>query len=128
MNPEKVFFGCAVAPSQACFCPKKFLFPSIPMNETLELLKKWLEGQDLGPDEKYVNLAMVSMELNFFQFNGKFYEQTEGTAMGNVLSSFLANLFMSNFEAELKQQNLLPKVCMGEACRRHILRNQQTKS
>jgi hypothetical protein len=48
------------------------LFLSIIFNENLELMKRCL-------DEIYqnVNSAMVSMELNYFQFNGKFYEKTE---------------------------------------------------
>jgi hypothetical protein len=50
------------------------------------------------------------MKLNFFQFTGKFYEQTKGTAIGNALSPFLANLYMVNFEMVLKRRNLLPKV------------------
>jgi hypothetical protein len=50
------------------------------------------------------------MKLNFFLFNGKFYEQTEGTAMGNALLPFLANLYTANFVMVLKRRNLLPKV------------------
>jgi hypothetical protein len=46
---------------------------------------------------QYFELAKLVMKLNFFQFNGKFYEQ-EGTAMGNALSPFFANLYMANFE------------------------------
>jgi hypothetical protein len=59
---------------------------------------------------QYLELAKLVMKLNFFQFNKKFYEQTEGTAMGNALSPFLANLYMANFEMVLKRRNLLPKV------------------
>jgi hypothetical protein len=84
------------------------LFLSILMNVNLELLKRcWMDNI---LKYQYVNLAMVSMELNYFQFNGKFYEKTEETAMGNASSPFLTNILLSNFEAELKQQNLLSKV------------------
>jgi hypothetical protein len=90
----------------------KALFPSIPVDEGMELLKKWLEEQHLNPDvlTQYFKLAKWVMKLNFFQCNGKFYEQTEGTAMGNAFSPFLANLYMANFEMVLKRRNLLPKV------------------
>ena len=43
------------------------------------------------------------MGQNTFKFNNKFYSQTDGTAMGNSLSPFLANLFMSFFETSLKE-------------------------
>jgi hypothetical protein len=86
------------------------LLPSIPSDEALELLKKSLEDQHLNPYvlTQFLELANLLMKLNFFQFYGKFYEQTEGTAMGNALSLFLANLYMANFE--MVQRNLLPKV------------------
>jgi hypothetical protein len=82
------------------------------VNEALKLLKKWLEEQYLNPEmlTLYLELAKLVLKLNFFQFNGKFYEQTEGAAMGNPLSPFLANLYMANFEMVLKRRNLLPKV------------------
>ncbi|XP_031639510.1 uncharacterized protein LOC116351527, partial [Contarinia nasturtii] len=35
---------------------------------------------------------------------------TKGTCMGNALSPFLANLFMSNFEMKLKEENSLPRI------------------
>ena len=38
------------------------------------------------------------MKQNCFQFNKTFFEQHEGTVMGNALSPFIANLFMSRFE------------------------------
>ena len=51
------------------------------------------------------------MDQNYFQFNNKYYKQTEGTAMGNCLSPFLANLFMGNFEYNLKNKcNYFPKI------------------
>jgi hypothetical protein len=88
------------------------LFPSIPVDEALELLQKWLEEQHLNPDllTQYLELTKLVMKLNFFQFNGKFYEQTEGTVMGNTLSLFLANLYMANFEMVVKRRNLLLKI------------------
>ena len=44
------------------------------------------------------------MNLNYFQFNNKFFKRIEGTAMGNSLSPFLANLFMSKLETTLKNE------------------------
>lgn len=51
------------------------------------------------------------MSQNRFQFEDNFYEQRHGTAMGNSLSPFMANLFMSHFETEFKRNaKYFPKV------------------
>ena len=50
------------------------------------------------------------MDQNIFQFNGKFYRQNDGTAMGNSLSGFLAKIFMSFFEISLKDHPLFPRI------------------
>jgi hypothetical protein len=46
---------------------------------------------------------------NCFQFEEKFYKQTFGTSMINVLSPFIANLFMGFFEKKLKRRKIFPK-------------------
>jgi hypothetical protein len=63
-----------------------------------------------GSAEALPSARQVGHEIDFFLFNGKFYEQTESTAMGNALSPFLVNLYSANFEMVLKRSNLLPKV------------------
>lgn len=42
------------------------------------------------------------MGQNVFQINNRHFEQTNGIAMGNPLSSFLAEIFTSRFETEIK--------------------------
>ncbi|KAJ8938030.1 hypothetical protein NQ318_003334 [Aromia moschata] len=37
-------------------------------------------------------------------YNGEYFQQHEATAMGNSLSPFIANLFMSKFETEVKDK------------------------
>ncbi|KAJ8943370.1 hypothetical protein NQ318_002603 [Aromia moschata] len=37
-------------------------------------------------------------------YNGEYFQQHEGTAMGNSLSPFMANIFMSKFETEGKDK------------------------
>jgi hypothetical protein len=80
----------------------KSLYPSIPVDEELELLQVWLNEQELSEDKKFMyhEMASVCMSQNYFQFNSKYYEQTHGTA----------NLFLSSFETRLKKANLLPKI------------------
>lgn len=50
------------------------------------------------------------MEENWFQFNGKFYKQIFGCSMGSAISPFVANLFMSYFEMDLKKSGNFPRV------------------
>ena len=78
----------------------KALFPSIPIKEIPHLLKTWLQSIEMEPNdiEDYIRLTTVCLEQNFFKFNNKFFQQKSGLAMGNPLSPFLADLFMSSFE------------------------------
>ncbi|KAG8334141.1 hypothetical protein J6590_108662 [Homalodisca vitripennis] len=43
------------------------------------------------------------MSQNVFQFQEKYYKQFDGTAMGNPLSCFIANIFLSKFETHAKE-------------------------
>ena len=84
------------------------LFPSIPVEFTIGLLKNVLTANDYDEDlmNEYIELTKICMKHNIFKFNGKCYSQKSGTAMGNPLSPFIANLFMSHFETELKNGNV----------------------
>jgi hypothetical protein len=57
----------------------------------------------------YASLAGILMKASydssamyktssFFRFNGQFYEQTDGVAMGSPLSPVIADFFMEHFE------------------------------
>lgn len=50
------------------------------------------------------------MDQNVCQFNEDFYKIEKGTCMGNALSPFLANLFMSHFEMSMKEKGDLPRI------------------
>jgi len=58
----------------------------------------------------YTKIATLCMEQTEFQFRGAYYQQTFGTAMGNALSPFIANLFMGHMENKLKRRKLFPRV------------------
>jgi hypothetical protein len=49
-------------------------------------------------DPETTKLAEVCLRSTFFSYQGEFYEQTSGVAMGSPLSPIVANLFMENFE------------------------------
>lgn len=90
----------------------KSLFPSIPVDKALECLKTWLcsNGVSQQLTTMYIEMTELCMEQNIFQFDGKFYRQNHGTAMGNSLSGFIAEVFMSDFEMKLKKQQLFPRI------------------
>lgn len=82
----------------------KSLYPSIPIKETIQLIKDWLISIDDNQElvNEYINLINLCMNQSTFIFNNKYYKQTKGTAMGNPLSYFIANIFISNFETTAK--------------------------
>ncbi|KAJ8974279.1 hypothetical protein NQ317_012595 [Molorchus minor] len=82
------------------------LFPSVPIPQTLDYLRNLLELNNFSQEvvNEYINLTKLCMKQYCFQFNNSFFEQHEGTAMGNSLSPFIANLFMSRFETDIKEE------------------------
>lgn len=88
------------------------LYPNVPIDITLHILRNWLAENNVDAKEadELVNLTGICMNENYFQFNKKFYKQNFGCSMGSSLSPFLANLFMSFFETELKKNNIFPRV------------------
>jgi hypothetical protein len=82
------------------------LFPSVPIPQTLEYFKELLLENHLDDKivKEYIQLTEICMKQNIFQINDKFYQQNEGTAMGNFLSPFIADLFMSRFEKDLEKE------------------------
>ena len=80
------------------------LFTSIPVKSALYIIKKKLE-QDKELQNKTsmsINNIMLLLEFSlcntYFLFQGQFYEQTKGAAMGSPVSLVVANLFMEEFE------------------------------
>ena len=73
------------------------IFPSIPVEKLRKYLEKWLNDIGLQKEEveDYIKLTRIYVEQNYFSFSNKYYRQDSGLSMGNPLSPFLANLFMS---------------------------------
>jgi len=87
------------------------LFPSIPIDLTINFTETWPEeiGLEKEKIKKLINLTKLCMGPNVFQFDNRYFEQTNGTAI-NPLSTFLAEILMSKFETKLKKQPNFPKV------------------
>ena len=45
-------------------------------------------------------LLEFCMKNTYFSYQGRFYEQTEGAAMGSPISPLIANLYMEDFEIQ----------------------------
>ena len=56
-------------------------------------------------------LVEICLTSTFFSFEGEFFEQTYGVAVGSPLSLVVANIFMEDFESKaLASAHLLPKL------------------
>lgn len=74
------------------------LFTNIPKELVVKILKKnWLQISAYTDIPKHVILDIVEFLFNssYFSFNNVFYQQLDGSAMGNPASPILANLVMN---------------------------------
>ena len=90
------------------------LFTSIPIDTTINIIKKQLDdGKDLHSRTKHDHQThMLPLEFclknTYFKFNGKFYEQKEGAAMGSPISPIVANLFMEDLKTKAIRTSSTP--------------------
>ncbi|XP_011861944.1 PREDICTED: uncharacterized protein LOC105558715, partial [Vollenhovia emeryi] len=72
------------------------LFTNVPVQDTLDIIRTSKEiPSTLFP------LIEHCLNSTYFQFEGEFYEQTTGAAMGSPISPIIANIFMEHFENEI---------------------------
>ena len=93
------------------------LFTSIPIDTTINIIKKQLqEDKDL---QSRTNMTIKNiccllefcLKNTYFKFNGEFYEQKEGAAMGSPISPIVVNLFMEDLEIKaIRTSNTPPKI------------------
>ena len=80
------------------------LFTEVPIAEALEVNGRRLEKQEAKDRRTTLAVEFVKRLLHlrltstYFMWNGRFYEQEEGAAMGNPLSPVVANIYMEHFE------------------------------
>ena len=99
----------------------KSLYTVIPSNEGLLALKYFLDKRDTQDPPTYTLLGKVELvlTLNSFEFNGEYFKQISGVAMGSKLGPNNACLFATftsrrytvytsiNFKQTNKQTNLI---------------------
>jgi len=79
------------------------LYTNVPVKFTLELVKRNLtdnSGLDSETISEIMKLLTIVCEQNYFYFNGKYYLQEEGLAMGSPLSSILSEIYLNHIENE----------------------------
>lgn len=81
------------------------MYTNISVGEAEQSIKLWLES--IGTSNKkvseYMQLVHLCLNTCYFRFNNKVYKQVNSLAMGNPLSAFAANCFMSYFETRAKE-------------------------
>lgn len=78
------------------------LFTNIPLDETIEiccdeLFRSRNTVSGLSKEEFRILLELATKE-SFILFNGQYYKQTDGVAMGSPLGPTLANIFLCHHE------------------------------
>ena len=80
------------------------LFTNVPIGEAIDIIRDRLEEDDNLEDRtplsphRVAELLQLCLRSTYFSFNGEFYEQREGAAMGSPVSAVVANLYMEFFE------------------------------
>ena len=99
------------------------LFTSVPIQAALNITKKKFE-EDREPHLRTsMSVQHISWLLEFcltstyFLFQGKFYQQLEGTAMGSPISPIVANLFLEDLETRALSTTPHPPIPVEKVCR-----------
>ena len=78
------------------------LFINVPIDETIDTSIKILFGRKKKYNgfsrEQFKKLLGFAVKKSFFLFNGTYYEQVDGVAMGSPLGPTLANIFLCYWE------------------------------
>ena len=82
------------------------LFTCVPPDEAVNVVREFLlndtalnERTKLSPDQ-VCSLLELCLNTTYFVYNGRFYRQRHGCAMGSPVSSIVVNLFMEHFERQ----------------------------
>ena len=83
----------------------KALFISVPVQPSIQIVKQRLQQDNTLPQRTSMSIPKITSLLEFclthtyFLFQGKYYEQVQGAAMGSPISPLIANIFMEEFDA-----------------------------
>lgn len=80
------------------------LFTSIPVESAIETTRRHMERDQSWTSrtkllsEDVIELLEICLTTTYFSFQGSFYKQKKGAAMGSPISPIIANIFMEDFE------------------------------
>jgi hypothetical protein len=107
-----VSLGFLKPTTHLCTCDITDLYTMLPQEESIAILKQFLEhfqythvqGMTINAIE---SLARIVLMENVFFYEQKYYHQIKGGAMGSPFTLTLANIFMWHWEHKLveKQRN-----------------------
>ena len=79
------------------------LFTSVPIQPVLNIIQQRLQDLQNRTSmsiKHIINLLEFCLNSTSFVFQGQYYQQMEGAAMGSPLSPIVANIIMEQFEKE----------------------------
>jgi hypothetical protein len=79
------------------------LYTNIPIDKGLETVRRFFNQypDKTRPNEYILELLKISLYKNEFLFNGQWFKQTKGVAMGKSYAPNFANLYMSEWEGHI---------------------------
>ena len=90
------------------------LYTNIPHREGISTVchayKEFHKGNPPVPTRFLSEMISLILQENSFQFNGKDYLQTHGTAMGTKMAVAFANIFMAKIEKEILGQSSIKPI------------------
>ena len=101
-----VRLGLLKSTTRLCTCDVTDLYTMLPQEESIQILKQFLdhfhyEGVQRMTIEAIERLARIVLTENVFIYEGKYYRQVVGGAMGSPFTLTLANIFMWHWEQQL---------------------------
>lgn len=82
------------------------LYTNIDIQEGITAIKNIFQKypDTSRPDKELLQLLTINLRRNDFEFNGEFFLQIKGTAMGKKFAPAYANIFMAEWEASALSQ------------------------
>lgn len=93
--------GMELTPSSRLFSMDvESLYTNIETERGLEAVRKCLQRypEEGRPDDSIIRLLELSLTKNDFGFNGRYFLQIKGTAMGKRFAPAYANIYMADWE------------------------------
>ena len=100
----------------------KALFTSVPVQPAIQIVNNRLQQDNTLQQRTAMSIPQITSLLEFcltqtyFLFQGKYYKQTQGAAMGSPISPIIANIFMEEFEVKALQSFPNPPLHVAKVC------------